>query len=176
MVGALRPFLQRRPAAFVADANCLASVALGILLLVPQAPVHAATLRLVDTWSNTRFVAEFGAPGKRIYGSLDALTAVKMLSDQPTQATTFLPSVILADANDDRLVWRYYDSATHQYGFRGYGQQYPGMFTHPHGVAARSTGEVYVADTGRNRIMKFSFSANQFTFAWIIPSQISATP
>jgi len=102
-------------------------------------------LKLVDVMSNTRFGSDFGDPGKRIYGSLDAVTAVRFLTDPAPQGTTFVASAILADASDNRLVWKHHDPTVRILGYRGYGQQYPGRFAHPHGLAARSTGEVYVA-------------------------------
>jgi len=142
----------------------LLKVALPALLLSERT---FANLTFLDSWTNQRFLQDFPTrvPGTRIYGIIGRVAVTKFLTDPAPPANNATPSAIVVDGADNRLVWRYYDPKAFAFGFHGYDGSADGIsFSAPSGIAARSSGEIYVSDTGHDRIVKLSYNANTITF------------
>jgi len=74
-------------------------------------------------------------------------------------------SVTLNPANEIRIyVANSYYNTVKKFAPNGTGGNISGSFSAPRGVAARQTGELYVADTGNNRIQKFYNDVYQFSW------------
>jgi len=92
-----------------------------------------------------------GNPTRRLFGDLGAVAASRSPSEK---APNNEPAVFLLDAYDSRLLIRYYEPAARDFGFHAYAQ---GLL-HPHGLAFRTGGPIYISDTGTDRIVKLSYS------------------
>jgi DNA-binding beta-propeller fold protein YncE len=123
----------------------------------PRGPVYVADPgdeRIVRLWGDSTFLTELGGPTFKGGAQLSGAGSVAVA---PATGTTYV-----ADANHNRVVvyspggsviakW----GAGEGGGAPGGGQ---GEFNHPVGVAVDGAGEVYVADTNNNRIVKLSSS------------------
>ncbi|MGO9487873.1 MAG: hypothetical protein ACLQBB_02450 [Solirubrobacteraceae bacterium] len=111
-----------------------------------------ANSRLVRLWGDGTYLSEIGGPaglgGAQLSGNVSVAVS-------PADQETFV-----ADAGHNRiLVYGPEGMLRAKWGAdegSGAGGSGPGDFEHPQGVAVDAGGNVYVADTGNNRVVKLS--------------------
>jgi len=118
-------------------------------------------LSMISTTDNSTWQQLFNPPSNQVlYQYPGALCACKMFTDPaPSGLYAQLPSLFVEDSNSD-FVWQYWDTNAEDFGFLRYSSQ----FSVPRGIVAFSNGDMYVADTNNNRIVKLNYNANNVTF------------
>jgi tripartite motif-containing protein 71 len=121
----------------------------------PHGSVYVAdegNARLVRLWGEGAYLGEIGGPGDIGGAGLSSADALAVGGE--------FDQTYLADAGHNRvLVYSPQGSLLAQWGADG-GDGSPGAgagaFRHPDGVALSPAGDVYVADTGNNRVVELS--------------------
>lgn len=112
--------------------------------------------RLARLWGDGTFLSELGGPAALGGAQLNAAGSVAVAAGPDL--------TYVADAGHNRvLVYRPDGSLLARWGAgegSGAAGSGPGAFSHPDAVAVDSAGDVYVADTGNNRVVELSGSGS----------------
>lgn len=121
----------------------------------PRGPVYVADVgdaRLARMWGDGTYLSEIGGPQDTGGAALAGAGAVAV--GGPDDLT------YVADSDHNRiLVYTAAGALVAKWGAdagEGAAGDGPGMFEHPEGVAVNAAGDVYVADTGNDRVVELS--------------------
>ncbi len=135
---------------------------IALYLLESFSPLRAQqSFEFLQFTDNSTYQSDYNLPSTDVlYDSLSGLAATKFLSDPAPSEWAVFPSVLVCDSYANRIVWRAWDTSANAYGFNSYDHN----FSNPRGIAARSSGQIYVVDSGNNQIVQLSYNANNVSY------------
>src|ERR1035441_7077332 len=108
-----------------------------------------------DTWRNI-----YGeGPNVMLYGLPAAVCSAKQDSDTAPSQYALQPTVFTLDAFSNALIYQFWDTKAQAFGYR----RFEDGFSGPRGVISFSNGDIYVADTNNNRLVKLNILTNTIT-------------
>lgn len=106
-----------------------------------------------ETFDNPRYQEIFNDKGHKLIGGLTSVCGLKLTGDpSPTSGFFASGTLFTLDGGYPSLIWNYYDPSTEKYSITGFADN-EGL-KYPRGVAANTTGDIYIADTGNHRIIR----------------------
>lgn len=106
-----------------------------------------------ETFDNPRYQEIFNDKGHKLIGGLTSVCGLKLTGDpSPTSGFFASGTLFTLDGGYPSLIWNYYDPSTEKYSITGFADN-EGL-KYPRGVAANTTGNIYIADTGNHRIIR----------------------
>jgi hypothetical protein len=133
-----------------------------LILLQGFSPLRAQqAFQFLQFMDNPIYQSDYSlSSNQNIYDSISALAVTKFWTDPAPSEWATIPSVMVCDGFANRIVWRFWDTNAQAYGFQAFSHN----FSNPSGIAARSSGQVYVTDTGNNQIVQLFNNANTVSF------------